>query len=240
MTVALKPEILEFIQACMPQKHEEFIERCEIFRNLLFCENRSYNLTSIDGEETFWIKHVCDSIAILRYHPKSRQTAKIADIGAGAGFPSVPLAIALPDSKITAIDSAGKKTAFIAKTAEACEIRNLEPLNGRARELAANAEFQHRFDFIIARAVASASEIFREARKMLKPDGSFILYKTPESSESEICEIRKKSAKYGFEWSIGEKFDLPLNSGSRCFLHGIQKLPSPQNFARKTFIKPVA
>ena len=79
-------------------------------------------------------------------------------------------------------------------------------------------EFLGKFDIITARAVSEAKKIFREVRRMLKPNGTIILFKTPEAAEIEICDLRKISK--NFEWTISKTYQLPKQMGSRCFLIG--------------------
>jgi 16S rRNA (guanine527-N7)-methyltransferase len=160
---------------------------------------------------------------LVDYKPEiiSSETS-VADLGCGAGFPSLILAIAFPDISITAIDSIAKKTDFVCRAGEFLGLKNLHVVTGRGRGLAAKSECSESFDFIIARAVSEAKKVFREVRRMLKPGGEIVLYKTPEAAEKELCEVCKSST--DFEWNISKVFELPQNKGSRCFLTGILQI----------------
>ena len=189
--------------------------------SLLCEENAKSNLTRITDEEDFWIKHIYDSLLVAEAVPEMvRDGADIADLGCGAGFPSIVLAAAFPEVNITAIDSIGKKTAFVKKAAMELELPNLEVITGRGRELSAKEEFQIRFDYITARAVSEIKNIFRESRRMMKSDGKMVLFKTPTAAEKEICEVRRKTVKSGFCWDMTPMYTLPDNRGDRVFVIG--------------------
>jgi len=188
---------------------------------LLCSENKKNNLTRITNEQDYWIKHIYDSLLLADTFPEiTRQGVTIADLGCGAGFPSIVLAAAFPAINITAIDSIGKKTAFVQKAAEILQLDNLKVITGRGRELAAQKKFQGCFDYITARAVAEIKIIFRESRRMLKEDGKMILFKTPDAAKKEICEIRRMTEKSGFHWKLSKNYDLPDNRGQRIFVIG--------------------
>lgn len=200
---------------------ESLISKCELLYSFLEKNNRQINLTRIVSRQDFWIKHIADSLFILQLIPElTRKKYEIADLGCGAGFPSLVLASALPKSRITAIDSVGKKIDFVSRAGELMDLQNLSPVKGRGRELAAKIEWQGKFDIITARAVSEAKKIFREVRRMLKPNGKIILYKTPETAEMEIREIPKTPE---FSWEISPVFLLPDSGEPRCFIVGTFK-----------------
>jgi 16S rRNA (guanine527-N7)-methyltransferase len=186
------------------------------------CEtNRSVNLTRITSLDDFWIKHVLDSLAIAKFFPElSSAEITLADIGCGAGFPSLVLAIAYKNINVTAIDSINKKTAFVKNTAQKLDLNNLQVFTARARELNCREEWQGKYDIITARAVAESVKIFKETNRLLKSDGKIILYKTPEQIKTEIALLEKISAKQAFKWTVTSEFELAQNSGTRQFICG--------------------
>ena len=90
------------------------IEKCSTLYQILSIANEQVNLTRIDSEEGFWIKHVADSLMLgVAFPDLTTKQLRVGDIGCGAGFPSLVLAMAYPNWEISAIDSVGKKTAFV-------------------------------------------------------------------------------------------------------------------------------
>jgi len=196
----------------------DFAERCGRFRRMLAEANQTMNLTRIESERDFEIKHVADSLAIADAFPFLRtEHLKVADVGCGAGFPSVILALAFPNLDITAIDSTGKKVAFVAAVAEELELTNLHVMAGRSCELARKAEWQQKFKIVTARAVGPAPKIYREAAGMLAAGGHFILYKTPLQAAQELPELLRTAPRRN--WKLTDGFELPEESGARCFLY---------------------
>ena len=215
-------DINEFCAQCNVADPADFISKMTKLYDLLLKTNREVNLTRIQSEEDYWIKHVADSLAIARYFPQlSREELTIADIGCGAGFPSLVLAAAFSNLRITAIDSIGKKTAFVESAARELNLRNLEVITGRSKELNRKADYIERFDIVTARAVSDLRTLFKEARKFIKPGGQFIFFKTPEQAEIEVPQVSRDTQKYSLTWEQTEVFSLPLNSGKRLFVYSV-------------------
>ena len=183
------------------------------------CEyNTKVNLTRITEYEDYILKHVCDSLLLgAAFSELTKQKISLCDIGCGAGFPSLILALAYPDWQITAIDSIGKKTTFVKLAAEKLLLKNIEVITGRTNELNRKAEWKNRFDIVTARAVATAKTVYTDARNFPKKNGRFILYKTPEPLKEDLPEI--KSAASDKKWQTTQIFELPANAGSRQFLY---------------------
>ena len=197
---------------------ECFVEKCEFLRCFLEEVNKEINLTRITGKTDFELKHASDSLLLPIVFPElTTRNLKIADIGCGAGFPSLILALAFPHWQITAIDSIGKKITFVKLAAEKLMLNNLTAIHGRSTELNHRKEFQKKFDIVTARAVAPSPKIYREASKLIKKEGRFIFYKTPQQAaeESELLEKIKE-----VKWSNSPVFTLPGNAGERLFTTG--------------------
>ncbi len=196
---------------------ERFARLCDRFFELLTAANARMNLTRITSREEFDVKHVLDSLAVARFFPEfAKSPLRVADIGCGAGFPSVILAAAFPQLRISAIDSTHKKIDFVTEAARELALDNLFPTAGRAVELARRAPFAGAFDVVTARAVATADKICREGRGMLASGGRFILYKTPGQAE----ELEMLRGDRGIEWRATPEFELPDGAGTRLFLVG--------------------
>lgn len=123
--------------------------------------NRSYNLTAIDGREAMITHHLLDSLSV---GPDLAGT-RIADVGTGAGFPGLPLAIANPTREFTLIDSNGKKVRFVAHAARELGLSNVTAVHARAEALRPPAPF----DTVTARALAPLPELVAQVAPLCGP-----------------------------------------------------------------------
>ena len=140
---------------------------------LLEC-NAHMNLTAITDPGDTIAKHLADSLKICRYIPTG---ATLLDVGAGAGFPSLPIAIARPDVTITALDSTMKKLTYIDAAAVAIGLANISTLNARAECAAHQSAFRERFDVVTARAVARLNVLCELCLPYTAVGGKFIAMK---------------------------------------------------------------
>ena len=127
--------------------------------------------------------HIRDSLSALAL-PAVRDSAAIADIGAGAGFPGLPLAIALPRARVDLIEAAGRKTAVIERLAAAAGVENARPVHARVEEWAAG-EGAGAYDLATARAVAPLAVLAEYAAPLLRVGGLFVAWKGGRVSEEE-------------------------------------------------------
>ncbi|HBM15346.1 MAG TPA: 16S rRNA (guanine(527)-N(7))-methyltransferase RsmG [Lentisphaeria bacterium] len=208
-----------FLNLCKVSVSETIIQKLTDLKELLYQENLKYNLTRIKDEFEYWNKHVADSASIGLYFSQVIESSKtIADIGCGAGFPSIVLSIMYPNQIFTAIDSIGKKTTFVKMASEKLQLKNLEVITGRSNEI----KLSKKFDFITARAVSEPVKIFRGTKHLLTQSGNYILYQTPARIETLKSEVETISSKYGFAWFLSEVFHLP-GGETRIFLYSSRK-----------------
>ena len=214
--------IHDFYTACSVHHPDETHEKCKALYDLLSATNEKTNLTRISSKDDFWNKHVADSLLLGQaFSPISQENKTVLDVGCGGGFPSIILAIAYPNLTIVGLDSIGKKTAFVQSVADALELKNLTTFTGRARELNRKEEWQHRFDYITARAVATSPVLFRETKTMLNSSGHFLFYKTPQQIEEEFPILCKRFK--DIEWTLSPILQLPANGDSRQFIFGTSR-----------------
>lgn len=210
--------LVDFAASCNVPKPEFFAQKCEMLRLFLEEANRSINLTRLTGKADFDLKHAADSLLIFHIFPELlTRRFRIADIGCGAGFPSLILALAAPQLEITAIDSTGKKVNFVKQAAEHLGLTNLHTVHGRAVELNCRSGFRNSFDIVTARAVAPSPKIYSETRNFPAANGRYIFYKTPSQAADEMPELAKCK---NISWRVSDVFELPSESGSRCFVIG--------------------
>ena len=212
----------DYAAKCGVTDPENFAAKCALLRAYLIEVNTTTNLTRITEENDFNIKHAADSLGLpLCFPDLLEKNLRIADLGCGAGFPSLILALAFPHWQITSIDSTGKKINFVRSAAEKLGLSNLTAVHGRVNELNRKPEFQFKFDIVTARAVATAPSLARDASNFPAKNGSFILYKTPGQAEEDMPILLKDFK--NFSWQTTEPYQLPGDAGTRLFVTGKRK-----------------
>lgn len=196
-------DLAAFAAECQVSSPEVFVRRCEELRLLLEETNKFVNLTRITGKEEFDLKHAADSLVIAKFFPEIVSGVhRVADLGCGAGFPSLILALAYPELRITAIDSTQKKLRFVESAAQALGLDNLKTVHGRIEELNRKPEFRHQFDFVVARAVAESPLLAKAASGFPAKGGRFVFYKTPGQAAGELPVLKGK-------WQMSPELELP-------------------------------
>ncbi len=152
--------------------NEKQIEQFNKYYEFLVSENQKYNLTAITEYDDVLIKHFLDSV--LPYK-EFKDNTKILDVGAGAGFPSVPLAILRPDIQFTLIDSVNKKVNFLIQLKTILNLSNINPIHTRCEDFAKlNRE---KYDYVVARAVAPMNVLCEYLIPFAKVNGQVFMYK---------------------------------------------------------------
>jgi 16S rRNA (guanine527-N7)-methyltransferase len=131
--------------------------------------NQRINLTAIRDRPSQLVKHVLDSLSVRPY----LRGARIADVGSGAGFPGVPLAVVDPGREFALVESIGKKCRFLEHVRDALGLANVEVLQARAEALAP----PRRFDTVLARAVGPLADLVRFAGRLVAADGRLLAMK---------------------------------------------------------------
>lgn len=137
--------------------------------------NRSFNLTRIPRADYVTL-HLLDSLTALLALPKEKPL-KIIDVGTGAGFPGVPLAALLPNSRITLLDSTLKKVKFVEFTAHECGIKNCIGVHSRAETLATMPQHRNGYDVVVSRAVAAFPKLMEWLLPLAKVGGIVVAMK---------------------------------------------------------------
>lgn len=196
-------DLEKFAAECHVTDPAAFARKCEELRQLLEETNKYVNLTRITGKEEFDLKHAADSLVIVKFFPEvASESYRIADLGCGAGFPSLILALAYPQLEITAIDSTQKKLRFVENAARTLGLANLKTVHGRIEELNRQTSFRHQFDIVTARAVAESPLLAKGASGFPRKGGRFIFYKTPGQAAGELPVLGKL-------WHMTPEFELP-------------------------------
>ncbi|MBR7139890.1 MAG: 16S rRNA (guanine(527)-N(7))-methyltransferase RsmG [Lentisphaeria bacterium] len=209
-------ELEKFAAECQVADPAFFAAHCEKLRLFLEETNKHINLTRITGKEEFDLKHAADSLVIARFFPEiTSENYQIADLGCGAGFPSLILALAYPRLQITAIDSTLKKLRFVESAAQTLGLKNLKTVHGRIEELNRQQSFRNKFHIVTARAVAESPLLAKAASGFPCRGGRFIFYKTPGQAAGELPVL-------GSAWHMTPEFELP-GCGARVMVYSEKK-----------------
>lgn len=194
----------------------------------LLAEERASVSSVVD--QRAWQVHVADSLTGLEV-PDLRQAKRIADVGAGAGFPGLVLAVALPDTRIDLIESVGRKCEFMRQAIEAAEISNADVLNTRSEDQAKGAG-REAYDAVTARAVGRLSTLAELASPLLKPNGVLVAWKGKRDPDEEQ---QLANASEALAMRSEQILDVGNRAGSEHrHLHVIRKTGStPDNLPRK-------
>lgn len=194
---------------------------------LLAAERASVS-SVIDGRA--WRVHVADSLTGLEV-PELREAARIADVGAGAGFPGLALAVALPGSRVDLIESVGRKCEFMRRAIAAAAIANATVLDLRSEEWAAG-EGRESYGAVTARAVGRLSTLAELASPLLEEGGVLVAWKGKRDADEEAQLARAAE-------SLAMRPESILEVGGRAgsqhrHLHVIRKAaPTPPNLPRR-------
>ena len=153
--------------------NEQELEQFLRYREELLEWNTRINLTAITDPAEVLLKHFLDSLSLLLVY--DRPAARLLDIGAGAGFPGLPLKIVRPQWQVLLLEATGKKVTFMRHMIEALQLRDVVALHGRAEELGRDAGYRASFDVVTARAVASLPILLEYAAPFCRVGGQLIL-----------------------------------------------------------------
>ncbi|ELR99937.1 16S rRNA (guanine(527)-N(7))-methyltransferase RsmG [Gloeocapsa sp. PCC 73106] len=186
--------------------------------------NRELNLTRITSPRDFWEKHLWDSLAgITSELIDWQQSLKAIDIGTGAGFPGMAIAIALPHWRVTLLDSTRKKVAFLDQLYTSLGLANIETIAARAEELHKQAQYQQGYDLALVRAVGSTSVCVEYALPLVKIGGLAILYRG-HWSELEDRQLPEIVSNFGGRVEQIKELSTPLSQSTRHYLYVRKKI----------------
>lgn len=163
---------------------EHQLEQFAKYFELLVKTNEHVNLTAITSLEEVYLKHFFDSVLPLLEMPEVFvKNSSLIDIGAGAGFPSIPMKILRPDLKITIVDSLQKRINFLAELVAELQLTDVEMIHGRAEDVGQDPKYREQYDLVTARAVASLNVLCEYCLPFAKVGGEFVALKGPKGKE---------------------------------------------------------
>jgi 16S rRNA (guanine527-N7)-methyltransferase len=209
------PKMVELWQETLnwqPQDRQQ--AQLQSLYHALITANHQLNLTRITQPEEFWEKHLWDSLRGVGEFINNPAGLQVIDLGTGAGFPGLPLAIARPDWQLTLVDSTAKKVGFIESIAPELGLTNIRPIVSRIEELGQNRAHRHQSDLALIRAVAAANVCAEYALPLVKVGGTAILYRG-NWTEEEATSLELAVAKLGGEIGRIDRFTTPISNSIR-------------------------
>ncbi|MEN9216124.1 MAG: 16S rRNA (guanine(527)-N(7))-methyltransferase RsmG, partial [Gloeomargarita sp. HHBFW_bins_162] len=178
--------------------------------------NQQMNLTRITAPQDFWEKHLWDSAQGISPYLGITDPWQVIDVGTGAGFPGLVVAMLQPHWQVTLLDSRRKKTRFLEQAIADLHLENVRILTGRAEVLGADLPHQRAYDLVLLRAVAPVQEALRYGTPFLKPGGHLVLYQghwTAAQTEALTPHLQ------GLTLTQIDAQTTPLTQGVRHYLH---------------------
>jgi 16S rRNA (guanine527-N7)-methyltransferase len=207
------------------------IEQYEIYYKTLVEWNEKMNLTAITEKQEVYLKHFFDSITAGFYF-NFDQPLTICDVGAGAGFPSIPIKIAFPKIRVTIVDSLNKRIHFLEHLADQLQLDHVRFIHDRAETFGQLKEHREAYDVVTARAVARMSVLSELCLPLVKIGGTFIAMKGA-SGKEELDAGEKAISLFGGVVKESFVFSLPFEESERhIYLIQKQKL-TPKQYPRK-------
>ena len=213
---------------------DEQLKKFYLYYRKLVKWNTVINLTAITELPDVLEKHFLDSLSIVKVIPQEKLNAGISliDIGTGAGFPGIPLAIVFPKTKVVLMDSLNKRLNFLNRMIEELHLENARTVHARAEDLARQKNYREKFDVVCSRAVASLNVLSEYCIPFAGAGGEFVAYKS-ENADEEIRKAGRAVKVLGGEFRTAEKFLLPDTDYERVLICITKKKPTPPAYPRK-------
>ena len=206
-------------------------EQYERYFELLIEWNEKINLTAITDKDEVYLKHFYDSIAPILQGLIENQPIRLLDIGAGAGFPSLPMKILFPELDVTIIDSLNKRINFLHLLAEELGLSGVHFYHGRAEDFAQDKAFRAQFDIVTARAVARMQVLSELTIPYLKVGGRLLALKA--SNAPEELEEAKNALNILFS-KVEDNLQYELPNGDPRYITLVEKKKeTPNKYPRK-------
>lgn len=206
-------------------------EQYERYFELLIEWNEKINLTAITDKDEVYLKHFYDSIAPILQGLIENQPIRLLDIGAGAGFPSLPMKILFPELDVTIIDSLNKRINFLHLLAEELGLSGVHFYHGRAEDFAQDKSFRAQFDLVTARAVARMQVLSELTIPYLKVGGRLLALKA--SNAPEELEEAKNALNILFS-KVEDNLQYELPNGDPRYITVVEKKKeTPNKYPRK-------
>ena len=207
------------------------LDQFETYFKLLVEWNEKVNLTAITEKEEVYLKHFYDSISPSFFVDLTGEKS-ICDVGAGAGFPSIPLKICFPELKVSIVDSLNKRITFLKNLTETLGLENVNLYHDRAETFGKLTEQREQYDIVTARAVARLSVLSELCLPLVKVGGQFIALKGA-GAEDEMSTGKKAVTTLGGKLKEDHYFTLPKEDSDRHIVIIDKVKATPKRYPRK-------
>ncbi|MEB8264195.1 16S rRNA (guanine(527)-N(7))-methyltransferase RsmG [Mammaliicoccus sciuri] len=207
------------------------ISQFETYFEMLVEWNEKINLTAVTEKEEVYLKHFFDSVT-PSFYIDFNEIETICDVGAGAGFPSIPLKIVYPHLQITIVDSLNKRIKFLNELAASLDLDKVNFVHDRAETFGKSQQYRESFDLVTARAVARLSVLSELCLPLVKKGGQFVALKGSQGNE-ELEDAQFAISVLGGEVKTVNKFTLPLEESMRQIITIDKLRQTPKKYPRK-------
>ena len=229
----MKPEIFRQELAKIGiELSDQQMAQFKTYYELLVEWNQKINLTAITELEEVYLKHFYDSITLATTIDLGATDYSLCDVGAGAGFPSIPLKIVYPNLEVSIVDSLNKRIKFLMLLAEELGLENVHLYHDRAETFGQNKAHREHYDLVTARAVARLNVLSELCLPLVKKGGQFLALKAAKSEE-EVVESKKAIAILGGKLGEETEVSLPFSEDKRYIVAIDKKKETPNKYPRK-------
>jgi len=209
------------------------------YLDMVYEHNKKFNLTGTKDREAILVRHILDSVALMKYREElagiSGKGSRVLDVGTGAGLPGIPLSIIMENAMFYLLESSSKKINFLEAVIKEMNLKNTVILKGRAEQLAREKDHREAFDIVVSRAVAKFNILIELTIPFCRINGKIIFYKSKEA-ESEVRASKVSVLKLGGRVDNLLEVKVPNLDEFRSFIvvKKIKESPAiyPRNFNR--------
>lgn len=225
-----KEKMINFSKKIDIEIEEEQLKKYFKYMNLLLEWNKKINLTAITELDDIILKHFIDSMTVLKHIKECR---RLVDVGTGAGFPGIPIAIMRPDLQITLLDSLNKRIIFLDEVVKELDLKNIKTVHGRAEDFGQNMINREKYDIAVSRAVANMTTLSEYMIPLIKVGGKCIFMKGSEI-DKELEDARFAIKELGGKIINIDNFKLPDTDMERNVISIEKVKETPKIYPRKS------